>query len=57
VGALDAGGEGAHVDVDDAAGARGEMERELRWPLAEVEAARSELLARLGDLRAAAAGR
>ena len=35
----------------------GEMERELRWPLAEVEAARSELLARLGDLRAAAAGR
>jgi hypothetical protein len=34
-----------------------EMERELARPLAEVEAARSELLARLGDLRAAAAGR
>lgn len=31
-----------------------EMERELRRPLAEIEATRSELLARLGDLRAAA---
>jgi len=35
----------------------GEMERELRWPLAEVEAARSQLLTHLGDLRATAAGR
>jgi hypothetical protein len=31
-----------------------EMDRELRRPLSEIEATRSELLARLGDLRAAA---
>jgi hypothetical protein len=32
------------------------MERELRRPLAEIEATRSELLARLGNLRAATSG-
>ncbi len=34
-----------------------EMDRELGRPLAEVEAARSQLLTHLGDLRATAAGR
>jgi energy-coupling factor transporter ATP-binding protein EcfA2 len=38
-------------------GVAAEIDRELGRPLAEVEAARSELLARLGDLRVAAAGR